>query len=153
MIKPTDFKADEIQFTAFRKGGRDIYNKNQAANVMCMSDAVDASKFGEYKASTVSKYLAGKKVELSYSVGNAVTSLKGQSTVKDLPVFMEVLYETMTDLQPDTAAYRANIEQTIGFLREQEKSPQFVFSSRLDQAQNCRRALLQRSFGQHTGEG
>lgn len=137
VIKPTDFKADEILFTAFRKGGRDIYSKSQAANVMCMSDAVDASKFGEYKASTVSKYLAGKKVELSYSVGNAVTSLKGQSTVKDLPVFMEVLYETMTDLQPDTAAYRANIEQTIGFLREQEKSPQFVFSSRLDQAQNC----------------
>lgn len=137
VIKPTDFKADEILFTAMRKGGKNVYAKSQGANIMCIEDAVDASKMGEYKASTVEKYLAGKKVSLKYNVGNTITSLKGSSSVKDLPVLMELVYETMTDLQPDTATYRANMEQAIGFLAEQEKSPAFIFSLRLNQAQSC----------------
>lgn len=144
IVKPTDFKADEILFTAFRKGGKNVYPVSQAYNVNMISSAVDDSKFGDIKSSTVSKYLAGKNVELSFNINNVTTGLDGKTTVKDLPYLMEVMYETMTDLQPDPETYRADIDQNLGVLKTQENNPTFIFQQRLNEAQSCGNALYNR---------
>lgn len=137
IVKPTDFKADEILFTAFRKGGKNMYPVSQAYDVNLVSDAVNDSKFGEIKSSTVEKYLTGKKVSLSFDINNATSALEGSTTVKDLPYLMEVVYETMTDLQPDAETFNADMQKTLGILRTQENNPAFIFQQRLGAAQSC----------------
>lgn len=141
VVKNTDFKADEILFTAFRKGGRNTYTEKDAANILMASDAIDVSKFGQYKSSTVEKYLTGKKVELGFDINAVTTRLSGSTTVKDLPVLMEVMYETFTDLQPDQEAYDAIKSQYLAMIKEQEKNPDFVFQQKLNAAANNNQAL------------
>lgn len=144
VVKPTDFKADEILLNAFRKGGKDVYSQAQATSVNLVDAAVNDSKFGDIKSSTVEKYLAGKKVSLQFQINNTTTSLEGQTTVKDLPYLMEVLYETMTDLQPDPETFKSDIEQNLSILKSQESNPSFIFQQRLAAAQSCGNALYNR---------
>lgn len=142
IVKPTDFQQDEILMTAFRNGGKNTYNSADAANVIVSTDAVSVSKLGQYKRSTIEKYLAGKKIKVDYSIDNYITTVKGESTVKDLRDMMEMTYLTFTDLQPDAEAYQAVKDQSISILTTQEKNPSFIFSQKLSQDRVCNNPLF-----------
>ncbi|MDE5840405.1 MAG: insulinase family protein, partial [Muribaculaceae bacterium] len=53
ILKTTDFKADEIKVVAFRKGGKQAYSKEQAADVLMINDAVELSKLGNFDVNTM----------------------------------------------------------------------------------------------------
>ncbi|MDE5644624.1 MAG: insulinase family protein, partial [Muribaculaceae bacterium] len=127
IVKPTDFKQDEIVMTAFKDGGKRAYDAKDAANVILAGDAAEVSKLGSFDQVKLGKYLAGKNVSLGYNIGNTVNALDGKSTVKDLPTFMEVLYATFTELNPDETAYNAYIDQIKTILKNNDKNPTSVF--------------------------
>lgn len=134
VVKPTDFQSDEILMTAFRDGGRQMYSVDQANDVKLAEDAVEASRLGKYSQSTIEKYCAGKSIELKYEIGNAVTELKGKSTVKDLSTLMELVYLYFTSIEPDPETYQAQISSMIGIIKAQEKNPQLIFQNKLSLA-------------------
>ncbi len=127
IVKPTDFKQDEIVMTAFKEGGKRAYDAKDAANVMLAGDAAEVSRLGSFDQVKLGKYLAGKNVSLGYNIGNTVNALDGKSTVKDLPTFMEVLYAIFTELNPDETAYNAYIDQIKTILKNNDKNPTSVF--------------------------
>ncbi len=128
ILKTTDFKADEIAMSAFRKGGKTVYSKEQGADVLVMNLAVELSKVGNFDINTMKKYLAGKTVSLGYSVNNYTDVLEGRSSVKDLPTLMELIYGYFTALNPDEKTYTAQIEQLKPILASQNQLPDMVFS-------------------------
>lgn len=134
IVKPTDFKQDEIIMTAFKNGGKRAYSASDAANVLLAGDAVEVSKLGKFDQVKLGKYLAGKSVSLGYNIGNTINSLEGKSTVKDLPTFMEVLYATFTELNPDEAAYNAYIDQIKTIIKNNDKNPTSVFQRAVSKA-------------------
>ncbi|MDE7419283.1 MAG: insulinase family protein, partial [Muribaculaceae bacterium] len=128
ILKTTDFKADEIGLTAFRKGGKQTYSKDQAADVLLMPLAVELSKLGNFDINMMKKYLAGKTVSLGYSVNNYTDMLEGSSSVKDFGSMMEVLYAYFTALNPDEEKYQTQIEQYKPILANNEKLPNSIFA-------------------------
>lgn len=135
VVKPTDYKSDQILFTAFKKGGKNLYAGSDASNVLFAGDAYDYSRLGKFDQITLGKYLAGKKVSLSYSLGSYTTLLSGSSTVKDLPTFMEVLYATFTDVNPDEKSFAAGMDQSKSMLANMESNPNYIF--RIHNAEAC----------------
>lgn len=152
VVKSTDFKADEVKMEAFREGGRTMYNVTDAPEVALMSDAYGVSKFGKYARTTVDKYLAGKKVNVDYNIGNTVTEVSGNSTVKDLKNLFELTYLTFTDIQPDNDAYAAQRDAVISILKNQANNPQFVFANRMSMARACQNPLFCQSVTAETVE-
>ena len=75
IVKPTDFKQDEIVMTAFKEGGKRAYDAKDAANVMLAGDAAEVSRLGSFDQVKLGKYLAGKNVSLGYNIGNTVNAL------------------------------------------------------------------------------
>lgn len=134
ILKSTDFKADEIQVSAFRKGGKQAYSKDQAANVLMINDAVELSKLGNFDVNTIKKYLAGKTVSLGYSVGNYTDMLQGSSSVKDFNTLAEVIYAYFTELNPDETTYNSQIEKIIPIFEAQMQLPDMIFNRKLSQA-------------------
>lgn len=128
VIKPTDFKADQIVLTAFKDGGKRSYPASQAANVLLIDDAYENSRIGNFDKITLQKYLAGKNLSLGYSVGNTVNSFSGNSTVKDFPVLLELLYASFTELTADQTTYNSFVEQARSILSNQDKNPNMVFA-------------------------
>lgn len=131
ILKTTDFKADEIQMQAFRKGGKQAYSKDQAADVNVMDLAVKLAKLGNFDVNTMKKYLAGKTVSVGYSTNNYTDVIEGSSSVKDFATMMEVVYAYFTELNPDEATYNARIEQIKPALEAQAQLPVMVFNKSL----------------------
>lgn len=127
VLKTTDFKADEIRMTAFRKGGKQIYPKDMAANVQMLTDAVECSKVGNFDNTTMRKYLAGKNVSVGFSMSSDFDAVSGTSSVKDFQTMMELVYAYFTALNPDESAYEANVQKTKAALANYDKMPQFIF--------------------------
>lgn len=128
IVKPTDFKQDEIIMTAYKEGGKQAYDANDAVYVHLLGDAYESSKLGQFDKIKLSKYLAGKKCNLGYTVGNTVNSFEGSTTVKDLPTFMELVYSSFANLNPDQKTYDVAVNQAISILTEQANNPQTDFS-------------------------
>ncbi len=128
ILKNTDFKADEIRVEAFRKGGKQSYSKDQAADVLLMPLAVELSKLGNFDINMMKKYLAGKTVSLGYAVNNYTDVLEGNSSVKDFESLMEVIYAYFTALNPDEKTYQAQVDQLKPILANQDQLPQMIFA-------------------------
>ncbi len=128
ILKTTDFKADEIRVQAFRKGGKQAYSKDQAADVLVMDLAVELSKLGNFDINMMKKYLAGKTVSLGYTTGNYTDMLDGSSSVKDFGSLMEVIYAYFTALNPDEKTYQAQVDQLKPILANQDQLPNMIFA-------------------------
>ncbi|MDE6668407.1 MAG: insulinase family protein, partial [Muribaculaceae bacterium] len=127
IVKTTDFAADQIIMTAWKNGGKRAYSTSQAADVLLMDNVYDLATWGPFDGVKLKKYLAGKQVSLSYSLGSYTNSLTGSSTVKDLPTLMELIYTSFTNLGPDLNAYKAQMDQVRVVLENQDKNPQKIF--------------------------
>jgi zinc protease len=132
VVKPTDFAADEIIMTAFSEGGRQMFAPEDNANMIMLSDAVEASKLGTFDNTKLNKYLAGKKVSVEISLGNKVNEVEGSSTVKDLPTMMELVYSYFTNMQPDAEKYAANVQKAIPTLEMRSNNPNTALSDTLN---------------------
>lgn len=127
IVKPTDFAADEIMFTAYRDGGKQAYSKEDAANVLLSSVAFDSSKKGPFDTKMLDKYLAGKKAKVGFEINSYTDVLSGGSTVKDLPTLMELIYTSFTDVNPDKDTYNVTIERINNTLKNTVNNPQYIF--------------------------
>lgn len=134
VVKPTDFKSDEILMTAFRDGGMRSYAASDAPNVLLAGDAFNYSKLGKFDMSMLRKYLSGKRAVVGYGIGGTSNSLGGKSTVKDLPTLMELVYASFTDLNPDETTYNAQMDQIRTLLRNNDKDPKSVFERSVSSA-------------------
>lgn len=134
IVKPTDFKADEITMVAFKEGGIRSYPESQANNIRLISDAFECSKLGSFNPSTLRKYLAGKNASLGYEVGSTTNLFNGYSTVKDLPTLMELIYASFACVSPDEETAKALFEQGIASLKNKDKDPDFIFKEHVSKA-------------------
>lgn len=134
IVKPTDFKDDEILFQAFRNGGKGAYAAEVAPEVQMLADAVALSDMGSYDNRAMARYMTGRNVQLHYGVGDFTDYFQGASTVKDLPTLFELFYTYFTAVNPNEANYRNTIERIIPQIEGAEKSPEFIFDCHKNRA-------------------
>lgn len=127
VVKPTDFKADEITLQAFAPGGKQSYSASEANLVLFAGDAVEASKLGNFTRTTLKKFLAGKQVGVRYDINNATNQVSGQSTVKDLETMLQMVYATFTELSADNDQFAIDMAQIKNLLASLETNPNFIF--------------------------
>lgn len=137
IVKPTDFAADEIRFTAFAKGGKQMFAPSDYANVQMFETAIEASKVGPFDNTTLTKYLAGKNVSLNASLSTETNRISGKTTVKDLPTFMELLYACFTDRRPDPERYNAEVAKLLPQLEQLANNPAMAFMDSLSATMYC----------------
>lgn len=128
IMKPTDYAADEIYFTALKKGGLETYEASMADNVKIMSYVFNNSKVGPFDQITLKKYLSGKKISLGLNVDRYSSGLQGKTTVKDLSTLLELIYTSFTNISPDYSAFNSFVESMKVGLTHQESNPEYIFS-------------------------
>lgn len=134
IVKPTDYKDDEILFQAFRKRGKAAYSPEDAANILMLGDAISLSNVGPFDNKTIARYLTGKNVKLDYGVGNFTDYFEGLSSVKDLTTLFELIYTSFTNINPNEENYNNSIARIIPQLEAAGKSPEFIFQIHKDNA-------------------
>lgn len=128
-FKKTDFKDDEIVFTARSLGGNSIipdaeYNKTQFA----FQALTEAGVSGASKAD-LTNYMAGKQVSVNPFIGTLTEGINGRTSQKDLGTAMEMIYAYFTGLNYSPEAFNAYKTKQSAMLDNMLSNPQFYFSS------------------------
>lgn len=128
VVKPTEFKNNEIRFVASARGGFSAEPDTQADNIKFLDYAMSFNGLGDYTNSDIKKYLQGKQVSLDINIDAYTRYVMGNSTVADLPTLMELIHAYFTEftITPDEFAAAQNMIK--GVLGNQESTPEYNFS-------------------------
>jgi zinc protease len=127
VIKPTDYKNDEILFGGFRKGGKSWYGAPDRFNVEYAATVVTTMGIGNFSPTDLKKVNAGKTVSLTPSLDEHFAAFSGSSSVKDLETLLEMVYLYSTQPRKDTALYNAFRSRNETALKFIMANPQAAF--------------------------
>lgn len=128
LVKPTKFKDDQILFTANAKGGTSVVGNDKAASLVFFDYSTSTHGLGDYTAIDLQKYLQGKQVHVSLDFSPYTRTVEGETTVKDLPTMMELMYMTFIDFNITPDEFAATQNQIKGVLANQQSKPEYIFS-------------------------
>ena len=131
IVKPTEFKNDEIAFTADAKGGTSVIDDSLAPSIVFLPMGISQHGLGDYSYSDLSKYLQGTQVSLDFTFDTYMREAEGKTTVKDLTKLMELIYMNFTAFTISEDEFNSTKNMLKGVLSNQETTPNFVFSDKL----------------------
>jgi zinc protease len=127
ILKPTDFKNDEILLDGFRKGGKSVYGVADRYDAEYCATAVGQMGIGSFSPTDLKKALAGKTAGVSAQLGELSAEMKGNSSVKDLETMLQLVYLYCTQPRKDTALYHVYLSRQITQLQFLMANPQAAF--------------------------
>ena len=131
IVKKTDFKDDEIVFSAAANGGYfPKFGDSYANSIIFMPYALGQYGLGSYTNSDLQKYLSGKQcgIRLNWSSNSRMVS--GNSTPKDMPTFMELIYMAFTNINFSKEEFEALQKTYAGAFHNQESDPSYISTAR-----------------------
>ncbi len=132
IVKPTNFKNNEIIFRATAKGGTSDIDAAAAPSIIFLPYAMSRAKaLNDYSLTDLQKYTQGKQAGLDFSLSAYNRDLEGTSTVKDLPTLMELIYATFTGMNFRAEDFGAAQNAFKGLIAGRESTPEFIFSKYL----------------------
>ena len=128
LLKPTDFKADEILFTAYSEGGTSLASNADFMSAAQASQIVALSGIGSFNRVDLGKKLSGKAVSVTPTLGNTSEGLSGRASPKDLQTLFELIHLQFTAPRFDSSAFLAFKAQAAQFIANRGSNPNAVFS-------------------------
>jgi zinc protease len=144
LLKPTDFKADEILFASRSPGGESLVPEADVINADVSSVVMSRSGVGSFNSIALGKKLAGKKVNVAAGIDGSGEGVRGTASAKDIETMFQLVWLRMTSPRVDTSAYLAFKEQMRAMLANQRNDPESVFGDTVEatMAQHHRRLHL-----------
>jgi zinc protease len=127
ILKPTDFKNDQILFSAQCPGGTSLSNDDDYISANTADNIVDMSGVGEFDATTLKKMLAGKNLSLSPTMSNLQEGFNGNAAPRDAETLMQLLYLYGTSPRKDADAFQGYQTQMTSFLKNRDNDPMSAF--------------------------
>ncbi|MCF2947338.1 insulinase family protein [Paraglaciecola aquimarina] len=135
ILKQTDFKEDEILFSASSEGGNSLLDTDTYLNTLLTTHIASAMGIGDLNSIQLGKYMKGKRFGISAQIDQYKQSLSGTSSVEDLPKFMQMLYLKFQRPRVDKPAFDTLISRASPYYKNRLDTPNGVFSEALRVAQ------------------
>ncbi len=128
ILKPTQFKNDDVQFSAISWGGSSLYNDKDYVNAANASVIASIGGIGDFDIQALQKELAGKNCFVAPSVANYMQGLNGNSTTKDLETAFQWLHGYFVAPRKDANMFEVIKQQMKVQLANKDKDPASVFA-------------------------
>lgn len=129
ILKPTTFKDDEIQMTAYSWGGTSQYTDEEYMSASFADAIISSSGLGEYDEVQLGKYLSDKVLRVSPYISELTEGIQGSSSVKDLETFFQLVNLYFTKPRKDETAFASLISQQSAFIGNMLSNPQSYFGN------------------------
>lgn len=126
-LKVTDFKNDQILFSASRYGGLSNYSlkdKYSAENAVSM---VSSMGVGAFSPTDMGKAMAGKVAMLRPAIANYSAGFSGNSSKKDIETLFQLLNLYVKEPRKDSALYKSVIQRGKAQVAMLGANPQVAF--------------------------
>jgi len=128
VLKPTDFKNDEILFLANSPGGSSVYDDKENLTCSIAGAFVSQAGIGKFSLPDLNKYLTGKVAMVSPFISAYFEGMNGKSSVKDIETLFKLNYLYFTSPRKDSAVYKSYMSRIENMLKNRSANPEAVFS-------------------------
>ena len=128
ILKPTDFKNDEISFSAFSAGGTSLYSDADFQSALYATTIIRNGGLGDFNSVQLPKLLTGKKVSVFPYLSDRFEGLSGSTSPKDIETALQLTYLYFTQPRKDAETFKGLIAQQKGGLANRGNDPNSVFA-------------------------
>jgi len=129
LLKPTDYKNDEILLSSISPGGQFLYPDSDNFSANFAASVIDECGVSEFSLTDLQKLLAGKNVSVSPYISSYTEGIKGNCVPKDMETMFQLIYLYFTQPRIDTAAF-------ISFTKRMKASLKDIYSNPLNYYSN-----------------
>ena len=131
-LKPTNFKADEILFSASALGGLSTAPPADYPAAWIAGSVIGDAGVGGFTGTELQKLLAGRIARAGASYEDYTQGVNGSARPADLETALQLTYLTFTQPTRDPAGFAALKQRMQAFLKDRANSPEAVFSDSID---------------------
>jgi len=128
VVKPTDYKKDEVAFMAWSAGGTSLYTDQQFQSASNAAGLIASFGLGTHDAISLPRLLNGKQLSVQPFITDRSEGLRCASTVKDLGVAIELAYLYFTAPRKDTAVFNQIVRNSAQQISGRAKQPEAIFA-------------------------
>ena len=127
ILKPTDFKDDEILFRASSVGGTSLVSDEDYISASTAAGLIGSSGLGEFNVIELRNALAGKSVSVRPSIGSLTEGMSGRASPKDVETMFQLIYLYFTAPRQDSTAFLSYKSRAQAMLENRSASPISAF--------------------------
>lgn len=129
ILKPTDFKNDEILLAANRFGGQSRYGQADSLNAAYAGMVVASMGVGDFSPTDLQKMLAGKVLTVNTGLQAWNDTVNGRSGLDDLESMLQLLSLRFGPTRLDADLYQSFVSRSQDAARHTLARPESVFSN------------------------
>jgi zinc protease len=127
ILKPTDFKNDQVVMNASRFGGQYLSDVKDRFTAEFASTVVTQMGVGTFSPVDLRKVLAGKNASVTPRIGTVSETLSGQSGATDIETMLQLTYLYFTQPRKDDELFTSFISKQQALYQNMTSDPQFTF--------------------------
>ena len=127
VLKPTDFKNDEILFTAISPGGNSLAPDSNFISASAAVGIVNESGVGKFSPIEMQKMLAGKVVGVHPWISEEQEGLSGSASPTDMESMFKLIYLYFTSPRIDSTAFESYMTKNKTYYENQSSDPGWAF--------------------------
>ena len=127
VLKPTDFKNDEILFSASSFGGSSLIDDSDFIAAETATAIVTESGIGAFTKIELDKLLSNKIVNVSPWINELGEGLNGSASPKDQETMFQLIYQYFYAPRVDSIAFGAYKARMEGWIENKNARPENVF--------------------------
>lgn len=132
VLKPTDFKNDEILMQAYSFGGNSLYSDADYQSASNASALISESGVNGFSPTDLQKLFAGKSVSASPFIGTLSEGMRGNAAPKDFETLLQLMHLYFTEPNKDQAAFTSMITKNKMLYQNLMSNPNYYFSNEVN---------------------
>lgn len=127
VLKPTDFKNDQVVMSATRFGGQYLFDMKDRYNAEFASTIITQMGAGAFSPLDLRKVLAGKTVSVSPRIGTTTETISGQSSATDIEAMLQLTHLYLTQPRSDQELFSSFVTKQQALYQNMMSNPQYTF--------------------------
>jgi zinc protease len=127
ILKPTDFKNDQVILSASRFGGQYNYEPKERFDAEYASTIVTQMGIGQFSPIDIRKVLAGKTASATPRISTVSEGITGQSGANDVETMLQLVNLYFTQPRQDSALFNSFVSKQQAMYQNMTADPQYTF--------------------------
>ncbi|WPP51634.1 M16 family metallopeptidase [Catalinimonas niigatensis] len=131
VLKPTDFKDDEILMLSYSPGGHSVYSDEKYFSAANADGIVQQSGVSDFSFVALQKFLADKNANASPYIGDLKEGFSGSTSPEDLETMLQLTHLYFTAPREDEESFQSYISKYKAIYQNVMSNPQYYYQDKV----------------------
>ncbi len=127
-VRPSTFKADEVQLSAKAYGGNALVSDEDYNTASFLSTILSNSGVADFSAIELQRQLSGKNASAGVWTSDYINGLNASSSVKDIETMLQLVYLNFTSPRYSEDDFNTLIKQYYDYAANLKSDPDYIFA-------------------------